>query len=203
MFPRHRIFNPILAALAAAVVCLPCSSARAAGLCQNEGWQCAALTASVGRRSVSSIHDPTHRDERILDGGIADISVKAGSLLVLTWQGEPDKEIKQRPRVRVDVISNKPAPAGCKEPEWADETLSGSSDVQLDACQEGRNFVVTYRLDQGRDKGAVKIARIRVHVMGKDAVVDGTADHNAISQSASPPDLSASEEADFKDLQSP
>jgi hypothetical protein len=198
MASRLSIFVVILIAMA-----LQAPGAFAAGLCQYEGWQCAALTAIVGGRRVSSIHDPTHRDDRILDGGIADISVKAGSLLTLTWQGQADKEIKQKPRVRVDVISNKPAPSGCKEPEWADETLSGSSDVDLDACQEGRNFVVTYRVEQGKEQGAFKVARVRVHVLGKDASIDPNNDHNAVSfQTQTGSEPITSEEADFTKLQS-
>jgi hypothetical protein len=182
------------------IACVWATPSPGAGLCENEGWQCAALSATVGRRTVVSIHDPTHRDDRLLDGGIADISIRAGQMLSLRWQGDGDREAKQKPRVRVSVISNKPAPKDCKEPEWAKETLKGTSDVDLAVCHEGRNFVVTYRVDQGGGKADEKIARIRVHVLSKDVEPDGKGDSDAVTSAAKSQDVPADQEADFSKL---
>jgi hypothetical protein len=172
---------------------------RAASLCENEGWQCAALQATVGHNTVTSIHDPTHRDERTRDGGIADISVKVNQMLSLVWQGHADEENAQKPRVHVKLISNRPAPIRCEEPEkWVDETMSGDADITFSGCNEGRNFVLTYRVEQG--KGDEKVARIRVHVVGKDANTDG-ANSSAGPSTAQAPQLKPEEEADFDKLQ--
>jgi hypothetical protein len=198
MLPGN-FFSPIgLAILACAFAG---SSARAEGLCENEGWQCAAVQATVGHHTVTSIHDPTHRDDRIGDGGIADISVKVNQMLSLVWQGQGDQENATKPRAHVKIISNKPAPIGCEEPEWMEESLTGDADIVFPGCHEGRNFVLTFRIDQGKNEE--KTARIRVHVVGKDTNTEGADSSSLATTNAAPngPQLKPDEEADFEKLQ--
>lgn len=176
------------------------SLAQAGGLCEMEGWQCAAISASVDQRRVSSIHDATHMDERSVDGGIADISVPVGKMLTLAWQGQPDKDVKQKARAHVKVISNRPAPAGCPEPDWMQETLNGDSDIDFESCQVGRNFVVTYKIEQGK-KGESKVARVRVHVLPKGTTVDADADQSSLATTQGAPQLTPADQEAFDKLQ--
>src|SRR3954471_21525824 len=175
--------------LSASAVLAFATQTRADGLCENEAWQCAALQATVGHRTVSSIHDPTHRDNRTLDGGIADISVKVGQILTLKWFGEADHENKQKARAGFKIISSKTPPIGCAEPDWGDEDgLTGESDVDFAECNQGRNFVITFKVDQGKTKADEKVARIRVHVLRKDQNDEGAGDSNLVV-TAKEPDL--------------
>jgi hypothetical protein len=180
---------------------VPILAHAAEPLCQLEGWPCAAMAASVGPQTVRSIHDPMHRDERVLDGGIADITVRGGQMLTLVWRAQADSESKERARIQVKVISNRPAPAGCTEPKWADETFEGERDVELPACHIGRNFVVTYRMEQGKGREAdVKLARMRVHVVDPKVKVDESANRDAHSTTPAQPQLPPDDEADFSKL---
>jgi hypothetical protein len=198
MLPRNYFRLCASALWVSALVCAPWA-ARADSLCENEEWQCAALSATVGHKSVSSIHDPTHQDRRTLDGGIADISVKVGQILTLKWVGEADKENKQKAHATFKIISNKTPPIGCREPDWGDEdALHGESDVDFAECNQGRNFVITFKVDQGKTKDVEKVARLRVHVLRKDQNTENAGDANAAT--TKDPELPADEEADFAKL---
>src|SRR5581483_866381 len=128
---RRNFFNPVVVVLVAWA--LTGAAARAddkkpeekkdgPSLCENEDWQCAAVQATAGHHTVTSIHDPTHRDDRTKDGGIADISVKVNQMLSLVLQAQGDADNPAKPKVHVKIISNKPAPIGCEEPEWMEES---------------------------------------------------------------------------------
>jgi hypothetical protein len=180
---------------------VPAVALSAENLCQLEGWPCAAIAASVGPKTVRAIHDPMHRDERILDGGIADITIKGGQMLTMVWKGQADSESKEKARVSVKVISNKAPPPGCTEPKWLDDSFEGTRDVELPACHIGRNFVITYRMEQGKGRETdVKTARIRVHVVDPHVRVAESANQDAGSTQPAQPQLRGDDEADFNKL---
>jgi hypothetical protein len=195
------VISRTLATVGTLSLLLPALACGDEPLCLLEGWPCAAMAASVGTKTVRSIHDPMHRDERVLDGGIADITVRGGQMVTLVWRAQADSESKDKARIHVKVISNKPAPAGCAEPRWADETFEGERDVEFPPCHIGRNFVVTYRMEQGKGRDAdVKLARVRVHVVDPKLKVDESANRDAVSTQPTQPQLPPDDEADFSKL---